>query len=71
MGWADWMIIEQSLEEELQLEKIVREIKGCNDKDVLMQLCVAMAQQNWHHSKLLRQAVNHIATMDSVLMPSD
>ena len=71
MGWADWMIIEQSLEEELQLEKIVREIKGCNDKDVLMQLCVAMAQQNWHHSKLLRQAVNHIASMDSVLMPSD
>ena len=71
MGWADWMIIEQSLEEELQLEKIVREIKGCNDKDVLMQLCVAMAQQNWHHSKMLRQAVNHIASMDSVLMPSD
>ena len=71
MGWADWMIIEQSLEVELQLEKIVREIKGCNDKDVLMQLCVAMAQQNWHHSKMLRQAVNHIASMDSVLMPSD
>ena len=71
MGWADWMVIEQSLEEELQLEKIIREIKSCNDKDVLMELCVAMAQQNWHHSKLLRQAVNHIASVDSVLMPSD
>tara|TARA_R100000278_G_scaffold122218_1_gene107832 strand:- start:656 stop:871 length:216 start_codon:yes stop_codon:yes gene_type:complete len=71
MGWSDWMIIEQSLEEELHLEKVVREIQGCDDKDVLMQLCVAMAQQNWHHSKLLRQAVNHIASLDSVLMPSD
>tara|TARA_Y100000361_G_scaffold1014_1_gene839 strand:+ start:553 stop:768 length:216 start_codon:yes stop_codon:yes gene_type:complete len=71
MGWADWMIVEQSLEEELQLERTVREIQSCDDKDALMQLCVAMAQQNWHHSKMLRQAVNHIASMDSLLMPGD
>ena len=71
MGWADWMIVEQSLEEELQLERTVREIQSCDDKDALTQLCVAMAQQNWHHSKMLRQAVNHIASMDSALMPGD
>jgi hypothetical protein len=71
MGWADWMVVEQTLEEELQLEKTVREIKSCDDKQALMDLCVAMAQQNWHHAKMLRQAVNHIASMDAALMPGE
>ena len=29
MGWADWMIVNQSLEEELELERNVRDVQGC------------------------------------------
>jgi hypothetical protein len=66
----DWMIIEKSLEEELQLERTVREIKSCDDNELLAQLCVAMAQQSWHQSKLLKQAVRHIASLDASMSKS-
>jgi hypothetical protein len=61
-----WMIVEQSLEEELTLERSIREIEDCENIDVLSQLCVAMARQHWHQSKLLKQAVGHIALLDTV-----
>jgi hypothetical protein len=61
-----WMIVEQSLEEELTLERSIREIEDCDNVDVLSQLCVAMARQHWHQSKLLKQACAHIALLDTV-----
>ena len=63
----EWMIVTQSIEEELQLERMVREIQHCNDLEALSQLCVAMARQQWHQSKLLKQAVGHIASLDATL----
>ena len=60
----EWMIVEQSIEEELQLERTVREIQSCGDAETLSQLCVAMARQHWHQSKLLKQAVGHLASLD-------
>ena len=63
---AEWMIVEQSLEEELTLERSIREIEDCENTDVLSQLCVAMARQLWHQGKLLKQAVGHIAVLEQV-----
>jgi len=60
------MIVEQSLEEELMLERSIREIEDCENIDVLSQLCVAMARQQWHQGKLLKQAVGHIAVLEQV-----
>ena len=49
MGWADWMIVrEKSLEEELELERTVREIRACTDTEALRKLCEAMALLSWH-----------------------
>lgn len=62
----EWMVIKQSLEEELTLERSIREIEDCKNIDVLSQLCVAMARQQWHQSKLLKQAVEHIAFIEQV-----
>ncbi len=62
----EWMHVTQSLEEELTLERSIREIEDCQNIDVLSQLCVAMARQQWHQSKLLKQAVGHIALLDAV-----
>jgi len=63
----DWMVVKPSLEEELTLERSIRSIEDCNNVDVLSQLCVAMARQQWHQGKLLKQAVGHIALLDAVL----
>jgi len=59
-----WMVVEQSLEEELTVERAIREINDCDDSDAVKNVCTALVRQNWHQSKMLKQAVGRIATMD-------
>ena len=66
MGWADWMVVHQSLEEELELERNVRDVQGCTDQDALKSLCVSLVRTNWHQAKLLKQAVGHIGELDAI-----
>jgi hypothetical protein len=63
----DWMVVQPSLSEQFILERSIREIEDCDNIDVLSQLCVAMARQNWHQGKLLKQAVGHIAELESIM----
>tara|TARA_E500000305_G_C3970953_1_gene211901 strand:- start:714 stop:953 length:240 start_codon:yes stop_codon:yes gene_type:complete len=60
----DWMIVTPSVEEELSIERSVREVQGCDDNEMLRHLCEALVRQSWHQGKLLAQAVNHIASLD-------
>lgn len=60
------MIVNQSLEEELELERNVRDVQGCTDKDALKTLCVSLVRTNWHQAKLLKQAVGHIGELDAI-----
>ena len=71
MGWADWMVVNQSLEEELELERIVRDVQGCSDDSALKALCVSLVRTNWHQAKLLRLAVGHIGERDASMVSSD
>lgn len=71
MGWADWMVVHQSLEEELELERNVRDVQNCTDEDALKSLCVSLVRTNWHQAKLLRQAVSHIGELDASIACSD
>ena len=66
MGWAEWMIVNQSLEEELELERNVRDVQGCTDENALKTLCVSLVRTNWHQAKLLKQAVGHIGELDAI-----
>tara|TARA_R100000030_G_scaffold74720_1_gene57884 strand:+ start:237 stop:446 length:210 start_codon:yes stop_codon:yes gene_type:complete len=61
----EWMVVTQSLEEELELEKNVRDVQNCSDRDALQELCISLVRTNWHQAKLLQQAVGHIAELDS------
>ena len=45
MGWADWMVIHQSLEEELEVERSVREVHACTDEEALKELCAGLVRQ--------------------------
>lgn len=64
MAWADWMVVKQTLEEELNLERQVRNISNVDDLHTLQQLCSSLTRQNWHYSKLLKQAVGRVAELD-------
>lgn len=63
----EWMIVEPSLEEELALERTIREIQNCGDAKTLADLCASMARVHCYQSKLLKQAVGHIASFDEVM----
>jgi hypothetical protein len=67
MGWADWMMVEQSLEEELHLEATVREITDTTDAMMLTDLCIQLTRQNWHQTKLLKQAVYRVMELEAGL----
>jgi response regulator RpfG family c-di-GMP phosphodiesterase len=71
MGWSDWMVVSQSLEEELEVERSVREVKNCTDEETLKTLCTSLVRQNWHQSKLLSQAVGRIGELDAKVACSD
>ena len=58
------MVVNQTLEEELELERTVRDVQGCGDVDALKQMCVSLVRANWHQAKLLKQAVGHIGQFD-------
>lgn len=67
MAWADWMVVTQTLEEELHLEATVREIHETTDAAMLTELCIQLTKQNWHQSKLLKQAVYHVMELEAGL----
>ena len=71
MAWNEWMVVHQSLEEELELERNVRDVQGCTDEDALKTLCVSLVRTNWHQAKLLKQAVGHIGQLDASMACSD
>ena len=62
-----WMIFQQSLEDELAMERSVRSIYNSVDLEEIQGLCAALVRQNWHQRKLLCQAVNRISEMDAQL----
>ena len=66
----DWMIIEPSLEAQLNLEYSCRGIKEGTDLTQMQNLCVALIQQNFYQRLMLRQAINRIAALESQNFPS-
>ena len=59
------MVVSHTLEEEIQIEIAIREIKSNEDEDEIKDLCVDLYRQNTHMRKLLNQAVNRIAEIDA------
>ena len=65
MAWGAWMVVEQTLETELSLEKAVREIENAGDVEQIKRLCVSLTRQNWHYRQMMKQAVMHVAELET------
>lgn len=59
------MVVEQTLETELSLEKAVREIENAEDVEQIKKLCVSLTRQNWHYRQMMKQAVMHVAELET------
>ena len=60
------MVVELSLEEQLAVETQSRLVLNCPNSKEVAKLCSTLIKQNAHQSKLLSQAVNHIARLDAI-----
>jgi len=63
----EWMVVELSLEEQLAVETQTRLVLNCPDSKEVARLCSTLIKQNAHQSKLLSQAVNHIARLEAIM----
>jgi len=64
MSW-NWMSVQLELQEELTLERQIRSIYNVEDVQALQELCSSLIRTSWHQSRLLSQAVQRIAEIDS------
>lgn len=68
MGWADWMVVRPSVEEDLAIEKAARVPLHHRDTDDVRQLCSKLVRHSWLQEMMLRQAVGRIAELEAIAM---
>jgi len=66
-----WMVVNLSLEEELEVESKARMALNCPDSKEVAKLCAMLIKQNAHQSKLLSQAVGYIAGLEATIYLMD
>ena len=71
MSWGKWMVVEFSIEEELQIESQARTVLHCSDSNEVARLCSSLVKQNAYYQKLLRQATAHIAELEMISILSE
>jgi len=71
MSWGQWMVVEFSVEEELQIENQARSVYRCTDTEQISRLCSSLVKQNAYYQKLLRQATGHIAELEMIALLAD
>ena len=64
MPLAQWLIVQPSLEEELTLEKDVREVLNNEDHEDIKKLCAVLLKQSFYRSRVLNQAVKRIDELE-------
>ena len=65
------MVVEFSIEEELQIESQARTVLHCHNASEVARLCSSLVKQNAYYSKLLRQATGHIAHLEMTAFLSE
>ena len=56
---------QMTLEEELQLEAVIRYIQQSQDHEEHRALCVQLLRHSWKRDKLMKSAVHHIAKLEA------
>lgn len=64
----DWLVAEQTLEEELLIERHCRSVQDLKDIEIVQRMCISLIRQNSFQQKLLAQAVNRIAYLETQLI---
>ena len=67
-SWADWLVVELSLEQQLMIEAGTRELKSQKPDEELTNIAVSLLQQNMVQSQMLKQCVGKIAELEAKIV---
>jgi hypothetical protein len=67
MSWAQWMVVELPLEDQLSLEKQSRIALLHDDTEQVRKLCAQLIKQNHMQQILLKQAVGRIMELEATV----
>ncbi len=70
-AWAQWMIVEPSLEQEFKLESEANAIKEDDQHEEIAELCARLSKQNWYQQQLIKQAAEHIMHLEAQIACMD
>lgn len=68
MTWADWLVVEPSLEQELQLETDARAIIEDDNHKEIAKLCATLNKQNWYQQQIIKQSIGRISELEAMLV---
>lgn len=70
MSWAEWMVVNPTMEQELQIEKNARIPLQHHDADQVRELCSKLVRQSAIQEILLKQALGRIMELEAIEMAS-
>jgi len=70
MSWAEWMVVNPTIEQELQIEKNARIPLLHDDAKQVRKLCSKLVRQSAIQEILLRQALGRIMELEAMAMAS-
>ena len=65
MSWGQWMVVNWTIEEELQIESRARIPLVDDDAQAIRQLCCSLVKQNAYYERILRQATARIMELET------
>ena len=66
-SWAEWMVVNPSLEQEFKLESEATAIREDDEHKEIAELCARLSKQNWYQQQLIKQATEHIMELEAQL----
>tara|TARA_Y100001963_G_scaffold146878_1_gene222450 strand:+ start:716 stop:997 length:282 start_codon:yes stop_codon:yes gene_type:complete len=70
-NWAKWLIVEPTLEQELQLEADALAIMEEKDPLVVSSLCAALSKQVWYQKQIISQSIGRVAELEARLISKE
>ena len=67
-AWADWLVVELTLEQQLMIEAGTRELKSQKPDEELKDVAVSLLKQNAIQSQMLKQCVEKIAELEAKIV---
>lgn len=64
MNSSNWLCVSLTLEEELALERQVREVEQSPHREEVNKLCGALVRQNVLYQRIIQQACGHVAHLE-------